>query len=833
MKDPWIGRAAALLIGGFSGAYLPEQVRLWVFGILILIGIRLVWWRPRDFFGRLFRPEILLLAASLLLGFVYAVLAERTLPEPISLERVEIVGLLKDWNIAGDRAVGLVRIEEIATDTVAQPEFYNQTYRLTVYADKDDQLPAVWQRVQPGDRVSFHARLERPQSAGTPGAFDFRIYYGVRGLSGTLSAQGDATLLSAGKPGLTWQIRQQVRSQLQAWDAEETGVLEGILFGDSSRIPEAIEERYKVTGVLHVFAASGSNVIFVLGFSWLLLCFLPKQIRICGTIMLLFLYAALCGGNAPIVRATVLGIAVLLGRLGRGKVATLRWLFFAAVGLFIVNPLIIRDLGFQLSFAAAWGIVVLSPRLLKGKVPQHLPNLLRFPVAGTLAAQWATLPLLIAAFQRLSLIGLFVNVFILFILGSVLEVGLIGVLLSFFGELSAPFFQVSLWLLAGTNTLLKELAALPYADVWVLNPGPFFWLIWYGGIGIVLWGKERVLFIVQVRLLYLRRGLKTIAAKLGQRYPLPISRVMQRLISTISVSPMFIVDPIFRKRIFVHWGTVMLIFLLLWSPWNSQRELEVAVIDVGQGEAILIRTPEKNNILLDAGPRSERFDAGERIVLPYLLQNRIRHLDALLISHEHQDHIGGMRAVYANIPTDWVGVPAVGERLENDEWTAGLPYELISQPEKLRLLQAGDRISLDSGVWLDVLAPNQLLTGTNSDANNNSLVLKLNYLGQSVLLTADMEQEEMQEILLTGVDLATNIFKVPHHGSRFSMLKPWLDSIHPQAVCISVGKNSFGHPAPEVLEYWEERHIPVYRTDEQGTLRFLIGKRGIEIIPGR
>lgn len=257
------------------------------------------------------------------------------------------------------------------------------------------------------------------------------------------------------------------------------------------------------------------------------------------------------------------------------------------------------------------------------------------------------------------------------------------------------------------------------------------------------------------------------------------------------------------------------------------------MIDVGQGDAILIRTPEKHAILLDTGPRSDRFDAGERIVLPYLLERGIRHLDALLITHEHQDHIGGVRAVFANIPTDWVGVPAVGDRLENNEWKAGLPVRFANDPEGLNILQAGDRIDLDSGAWLDVLGPYQVLEGTHSDPNNNSLVLKLHYLGQSVLLTGDMEQEEMEEIAKTGVDLENNFFKEPHHGSRFSLDRPWLDAIHPQAVGISVGKNTFGHPSAEVLQYWEERHIPVYRTDEFGTVRLLLGEGGVEIIPGR
>ncbi|HZK52817.1 MAG TPA: DNA internalization-related competence protein ComEC/Rec2 [Desulfosporosinus sp.] len=823
MKDPWIGRAMALLIGGLLGAYLPQQGLLWAFAFLVLLGVRLLLWRPRDFFGRVFRPELLLLGASLLLGFVYGGLAERTLPEPITIDHVELVGQMKDWNISDDRAVGLLRVEE-------GQELKGQTYRLTVYVDKLGEIPGEWRRVQPGDLVSFQARLERPKPVGTPGAFDLRTYYGVRGISGTLSAQGDAVLLAAGEPSLTWKIRQQVRSRLQAWDSEETGVLEGIFFGDSSRIPDAIQERYKVTGVLHVFAASGSNVAFVLGLSWLLLSFLPKQLRISATILVLLLYAALCGGNAPIVRATVLGIVVLLGRFGRGQVATLRWLFFAAVGLFIQNPLIIQDLGFQLSFAAAWGIIVLTPRLIKGKWIERLPKLLRYVVAGTLAAQIATLPLLILAFHRLSLIGLFANVFILFVLGSVLEVGLIGVLLSFSGVLSAPFFQVSLWLLAGTNTILKVLSELPYADVWVLNPGPLFWLIWYGGIGTILWGKERVLFIIKVRLLRLSRGLRTSAARLMERCPSGIREGVQRLSLRMSLSFRI------RGRLFARWMGVLLIFLVLWSPWNPwnlQNDLEVVLIDVGQGDAILIRTPKNHAILLDTGPRNERFDAGERIILPYLLQRRIGHLDALLVTHEDQDHIGGARAILENIPTDWVGVPDVGDRLENKEWEEGLPMELMVQAQQLRLLQVGDRIELDSGAWLDVLGPTKVLEGTRSDPNNNALVLKLNYLGQSIFLSADMEQEEMNEILDSGVDLENTLFKVPHHGSRFSLDESWLDFIHPLAVVISVGKNTFGHPTPEVLQYWEERHIPVYRTDEQGTIQFNLSKRGVEIIPGR
>lgn len=801
------------------GAYVPAQGHLWMLGILILLGLRLIFWHPRDFFGKLFRPEIPILAVSLVVGFIYGALAETILPEPLNLDRAEVIGCLQDWNIYKDKAVGIIRIEK--------GELKGQSYRLSVYADKQGEISNEWKRVQPGDQLMFQGHLERPKVLGTPGGFDQRLYYGVRGLSGTVYAQGDVLLLSAGEPGLTWGIRQSVRERLLIWNPEETGVLEGILFGDSSQISQTIQETYKITGVLHVFAASGSNVAFVLGLSWLLLCFLPEKIRVLGTISALILYAALCGGNAPIVRATILGGALLLGRLGRGKVAALRWLFFAALGLFVHNPLIIQDLGFQLSFLAAWGIMVLTPKIASMKMLAFLPALFRLPVATTLAAQWATLPLLIAAFHRVSFIGIVANVIVLFILGSVLEVGLMGAVLSFSALMSVPLFQVSLWLLQGTNTMLEMLAKLPYADAWILNPGPLFWLFWYGEIGIILWGKERALFTLQVKWIYYRRGLVVFASKLAELCPGELGRVLKRWLINLSFNP-----GIEKRRSFV-WVGIVLTVLLLWSPWNGRNGLEVVMIDVGQGDSLLILTPEDHAVLIDAGPRGETFDAGERVVLPYLLNRGTGHLNALLITHEDKDHIGGVRAVLKTIPTDWIGVPDVGERLENDEWQQGLPLGLSRESEKLRKLKAGDRIELGSEVWLDVLGPTRILEGTHSDSNNNSLIVKLNYLGRSVILTGDMEEEEMAEVFESGANIDGDIFKVPHHGSRFSLYTPWLDKIKPEAVMISVGKNSFGHPSQEVLDYWEERHIPICRTDKQGTVRLLLGPHGIEIIPGR
>lgn len=906
MRDGWLQRSLSVLTGGGFALLLPEDYRPWVLAVLLLLGVRFCFWRPRDFFGQLKRPELLLLGTIFIAGYLYGMAAERILPEPLTLETVEVTGVLKDWSRLPDKASGTITLEAIhgvqgesrtgVSDNQGNPASIahltsnweapgtsglnvGQRFRLVVYPDKEGKLPGLWEKVQPGDALSFKARLERPKPAGTKGGFDPQIFDAARGLEGVLIARGEPLALHPGNPPLAWRVREQVKQALMPFEAGATGagtgptgagsaaagasnrvageigVLQGILFGDASGIPSDVMERYRITGVLHVFAASGSNVAFVIILVWSLLRFLPQGMRIGGSALAVIFYALLCGGSLPIVRASIMGIAVLLGRFGRGRAATLRWLFLAVLGMFVVNPIVLKDVGFQLSVAAAWGIVAVAPRLVQRPWLKKVPGSLRGLLAATLAAQLTTFPILVSTFHRVSLIGFVANLFVLYLLGSVLEVGLLGVILSFSPVLSAPFFQVSLWLLQGADQILGWLARLSWADFWVLQPGFVFWVLWYGAILVWLFGREKADFIARV---FLRRGIwklrelgKALGAdpsKLRRILPAdPGSRAWEAAKRWAGANTVEALGPE-REQTFstaetAVWGLsagrgrflalafVLLLGILLWSPWAG-GDLQVSFLDVGQGDSLLIQTPKGRVVLIDTGPKTERFDAGERVVLPYLLQQRIRHLDALIVTHEHADHIGGAQAILDNMPVAWVGVPDSGERLQNPEWRGGLPERIWRDPQRLRLLGAGDRIELDATTWLEVMGPREILNGTHSDPNNNSVVLLLHYLDQTVLLTADMEEEEMRTLWNTEEDMV-DFYKVPHHGSRFSLDKDLLDRMYPKAVFISVGRNSFGHPAPEVLRYWAERGIPVYRTDEGGTLTLHLGQQGSAIETGR
>jgi competence protein ComEC len=180
-----------------------------------------------------------------------------------------------------------------------------------------------------------------------------------------------------------------------------------------------------------------------------------------------------------------------------------------------------------------------------------------------------------------------------------------------------------------------------------------------------------------------------------------------------------------------------------------------------------------------------------------------------------------------------VGVPEVGERLYNTEWQEGIPCKFLSDPAKLVRLKAGDELTFSSGLKIEVLAPVTVIGGTEADANNNSLVMLLHCLGKKVLLTGDMEIDEMEEITDRGAKWDADFIKVPHHGGKSSFNPLWFDQTSPAAVFISVGSNSFGHPTNEVLNYWQERGIPTYRTDIHGTITLVVERESYRIIEGR
>jgi competence protein ComEC len=276
------------------------------------------------------------------------------------------------------------------------------------------------------------------------------------------------------------------------------------------------------------------------------------------------------------------------------------------------------------------------------------------------------------------------------------------------------------------------------------------------------------------------------------------------------------------RRRFARWPALAVllalftVILLYRQPVDPRSNtLELTAIDVSQGDSLLLVFPRGATMLIDGGGqlsygriRPSSFDTGEDVVSPYLWNRGIRHIDIVVATHGHQDHIGGLPALMANFrPKElWTGVNP--------------PDELVARARSLgvRVLEpsAGDAPRDYSGAKIEILAPRPGIY-SRRPGNNDSLAMRVSYGSRSFLLTGDLERPVEARLLADDAIAHADVLKVGHHGSKTSTIAPFLDAVGPSIALISAGyENSFGHPHPDVLARLEGRHTTVLRTDLDG-----------------
>ena len=273
---------------------------------------------------------------------------------------------------------------------------------------------------------------------------------------------------------------------------------------------------------------------------------------------------------------------------------------------------------------------------------------------------------------------------------------------------------------------------------------------------------------------------------------------------------------------------LLLVAVLVWTAFLYKPEhiFKATFLDVGQGDSIFLQFPYGGNMLIDGGPGG-RYDMGKRVVA-YLHRQGGMRVNIIVLSHPHDDHGGGLIAVLRNIP--------VGLVLDSGQTHTSYSYEeflkLIEEKRiPYRVVKAGEEVAGFREVKIMVLnPPSHLLEGTESDINNNSLVLKVAYGKLNLLLPGDIGREAERGLLRYGHHLESTLLKVPHHGSRTSSTPDFLDLVNPRIAVISVGRrNPFHHPAPETLLRYKKRGVKIYRTDRQGAIIFTSNGRSFRV----
>jgi competence protein ComEC len=273
--------------------------------------------------------------------------------------------------------------------------------------------------------------------------------------------------------------------------------------------------------------------------------------------------------------------------------------------------------------------------------------------------------------------------------------------------------------------------------------------------------------------------------------------------------------------VLLSWGGMIL--AIPWRSADGVTGLSLHFLDVGQGDGAAIRTPHGHWVLVDAGPRSATSDAGKRVVAPFLARERVRRLDAMIISHAHADHVGGAAAVLDHVDASVVIEP--GELVDDPVYTDFLSA-VAADGAQWRVARAGMHFELDS-VRFTLLHPDTTWSGWGLDLNEDSAVLLVEYRGFRALLSGDAGFPA--ESLLRGRVGPVDLLKVGHHGSRWASGDAWLAELQPHAGIVSVGVNRYGHPSPEALHRLAVHQVAVWRTDRDGSITVTTDGRRVSI----
>jgi competence protein ComEC len=687
-------------------------------------------------------------AVLLLLG-VAALGALRAMALPLSADDVAALALPRAATVTGRVDGAPVSFAPDRTRLVLEVEQVDEAPRsgrlqVTLYGE----APALTE----GQRVRADVRMHRAGGFRNPGGFDYAEHLAREGILvvGTTRAE---RLTVVDDPGPPWhvRVRRGAREAIErALPPASAALLAGLLLGERTALPSEIDTAFRRAGVYHLLAVSGFNVALIAGATFALLTLIRTGRRVAAAAAMVVVagFAAVVGPEPSVLRAVIMATLVLGGLLLDREASVLNSLALAALVILVLRPGDLHDPGFQLSFAATTGIVV-------APLPR---GLVTGAIGVSLAAELAVLPITLAHFNQLSLIGPLANLGAVPLAGIATIVGLAGVATASGMAAAGDVLVNATW---PVLIALRALVAIAASPSWALAhlPAPAWPAVACYVAALLLalgWWRLRVDNPRRAR----RAGVTALAL----------------LAVAIGIG----VWPLMRP---------------------ADGRLRVIVLDVGQGDAIVVETPDGHAFLVDAGSGGPmRLDVGERVVAPVLWNRGVLRLAAVLTTHDDQDHAGGLAAIRRLFTV-------------REAWSAD---ELRAAPRVV------------GGVRLTALAGPP--DAQRRSRNDNALVLRLDYGLASFLLASDITAATEAGLVSAAAPLAATVLKVAHHGSRGSSTPEFLRAVGPLAAVISVGaRNPYGHPSPETLGRLAGIGATIYRTDQDGAVVLETDGRALSI----
>lgn len=738
--------------------------------VILLLGERII----------ILKNILVLISVITIAGFYYSIFSNPktvyTFENPKYKDAVVYGKIEKIELIKKDRLTMIISADSISLLGEKYSTKINLLYGIR---DSNKKLRKIYNEIGIGNTAIITGTLIKPRDKRNPGEYDYQAYLSEKQIAGILNSYNvnDFTITDYSKNDFAntiFIIRKEIDELISnVHNRTTSGLLRGLLLADRSLIDYETRQEFVNAGVVHILAVSGLHV----GFIVLIFLFLFQRFNIYAryifTITGLLLFMVITDSPPSVVRATIMSIALLLSPITGRSYNSYNALALAAFIILLINPNELFNPGFQLSFSAVLSIVIFYPPISNyirtKKIKSKTLNYILLFCVTSLAAQIGTLPFTLVYFEKLSLIALLTNLFVIPLIGCIVGLGIFTIFITSIIPQIAILFASSNELLTYILFNFVSLAGHNnFSYLPVYNFSLFDTFVFYSIIGILfaLWNK-----------------IENLSAKL-----------LTVALSLILLFVLFKVDN----------------YDLL-----PENKLSIMAIDIGQGDSFLVKFPGGKTALIDAGDATVNFDNGSRIILPLLNRLGIDQVDYGFISHIDSDHYRGFLSLIEAGKISLIYKPKIDSSLERD-----IEFENYLRQKRVLFKYYSKEFLSIGNARLYILNDTTDKYFDKFSSNDKSGIFKVIYGNTSFLFTGDAGvKTEKYFVGKYGKILKSDLLKAGHHGSKTSTSNLFLDVVDPDIALISVGvANKFKHPHSDIINKLKERNISIYRTDELGAV---------------